>query len=191
MSVKKPAKTLLEYDPLSWLKEDNVDQPVASKKKSSSKKAATAKKSASAKKQVVSRKKAAAKKVSSSTVEKEAVKTAKSKVTAPEPAVTSGELLSLGSELTIKNVADFKQQIEASLTGDNDIRLDPGDLQKIDTSGLQLLYSLQKTLAKSSQQINWVSRNSVLDSAAELIGMDELIQATTASSDQEQGFGFF
>jgi len=180
MSEKKSAKTLLEYDPLSWLKEDNTEKPVAAKKKSTARKsvkAAKPKANTSSKKKSVSNKKP--------------VKAVNPRSNASKSVTCSSEVLNLGSELTIKNVADFKKQIEASLAGDSDIRLDPGELQKIDTSGLQLLYSLQKTLAKSSQQLHWVSRNSVLDSAAELVGMNELINAITDSPEQDQGFGFF
>jgi len=112
-----------------------------------------------------------------------------------EPAAESpvcGDCINLGYELTISNVAEIKQRIEASMANSGKIRLDPSELKKIDASGLQMLYSLQKTLARSSQQLLWCSRNPVLDSASELIGMSCLIDATsTTSSDQNQGFGFF
>ena len=222
MSAKKSAKTLLEYDPLSWLKEDNSEKPAAAKKKSvrkktASKKSASAKKAkaskantkkaAPPKKQAAAAKKTSVNKVAGANIEtKQSLKSTDmveetgfgfftDQATTSSESVTmtpaNGEFLKLGCELTIRNVAEFKQQVEASLASEIEIKLDPSELQKIDASGLQMLYSLQKTLAKSSQQLCWSSRSPILDSAATLIGMGELTNATKALSGQDQGFGFF
>lgn len=100
------------------------------------------------------------------------------------------ELLSMGSELTIRNVATFKEKLDASLANQKDIMLDSAELQKIDSSGLQLLYSLHKNLGESGRKINWASKNPVINSAASVLGLDELLQTSTFDS-QDQGFGFF
>ena len=229
MATKKTAKSLLEYDPLSWLKEDNGEKTAKAGKKKTSKKAATRK--VASKKTLVTRKakpvKVKAKKqtqgkkqsatgeitlddqVPASNAESPeknipsvaAVEDVNFGFFDDEPAGSSGvvlepdaggNIINLGVELTIKNVADIKQRIETNLADDLEIKLDPVDLQKIDACGLQMLYSLHKTLAKSSQRLHWQSRNTTLESAAELIGMGHLMDATsTDSPEQNQGFGFF
>ena len=97
----------------------------------------------------------------------------------------------IGSELTIKNVADFKQQIDDSLIQQDEIRLDAAELQKIDTAGLQLLFSLQKSLQKSGHQIEWTNQSDVIVSAAKIVGMESLFESDIANIEQDQGFGFF
>lgn len=99
------------------------------------------------------------------------------------------ELLSMGGELTIRNVAMFKEKLDASLANQKDIMLDPAELQKIDTSGLQLLYSLHKNLDDSGRKINWASNNSVINSAALVLGLNDLLQ-TSIEESPDPGFGF-
>jgi len=97
----------------------------------------------------------------------------------------------MGSELTIKNIASFKQCIDESLAQEMEIRLDSSDLQKIDTAGLQLLFCLQKSLRKSGHQIDWVSKSEVVESASKIIGIEILFDNASESIEQDQGFGFF
>ena len=99
--------------------------------------------------------------------------------------------IATGSELTIKSVASFKKLIDDSLSQRVEIRLDASELQKIDTAGLQLLFSLQKSLRKSGRQIEWLSQNDVIKSASIMIGMGSLFENDKASIEQDQGFGFF
>lgn len=97
----------------------------------------------------------------------------------------SAGALSLGESLTIKNVADFKKQVTEALAQNSEISLESTGLQKIDTAGLQLLYSLQQNLAVSQRSINWIDLNPVINSAARLTGLTEIVEGISA------GFGFF
>lgn len=100
---------------------------------------------------------------------------------------SSTNVISLGAELTIRSVSACKALIEGNISNGFDVKLAAGELQKIDTAGLQLIYSLNHTLEKTSQSINWVSSNSIINDAAQLIGMPKLLE----SSDDEGAFGFF
>lgn len=116
-----------------------------------------------------------------------------------------GAVLSLGDALTVKNVAECKKQITEYLARNSEITLESADLQKVDTAGLQLLFSLQKSLAISQQRIIWKDANPVIESASRLTGLIDIIEGASSTrrlntdaqqkpqtqSPADQGFGFF
>jgi len=215
--AKKPSKSVLDYDPLAWLGEEKEDisdvKPENSKKsatdnsgvkKSNTRKAAT-KKSVS-KKAVTNN--TETENMSNSTEEsqgfgffddepeeKESEQSqgygffdSSEPLTSQAAAVDRAtNIIDLGAELTIRSVSTCKTLIDENLSNGFDIKLSAGELQKIDSAGLQLIYSLNKTLEKTSQSISWVSSNSIINDAAKLIGMPKLLE----SSDDEDAFGFF
>lgn len=99
----------------------------------------------------------------------------------------SEDNIDLGSDLTIRTVAQIKSAIDYKLQQGTDIQLSAQSLQKIDTAGLQLIYSLVQTLEKSSSQIHWSGTSDLINDAAQQLGLPELIQSST----QDDGFGFF
>ncbi|MBT4075479.1 MAG: STAS domain-containing protein [Gammaproteobacteria bacterium] len=120
----------------------------------------------------------------------------------------STNVIHLGADLTIRSVTACKALIDENLTNGFDVKLAAGDLQKIDTAGLQLIYSLNNTLDKTSQSITWVSSNSIINDAAKLIGLPQLMESpeddgaygffdddekpnTQVNQQEEAGFGFF
>ncbi len=96
-------------------------------------------------------------------------------------------VIHLGADLTIRSVTALKALIDENLTNGFDIKLAAGDLQKIDTAGLQLIYSLSNTLEKTSQSITWVSSNSIINDAAKQIGLPQLME----SPEDDGAYGFF
>ncbi|KJV07223.1 STAS domain-containing protein [Methylocucumis oryzae] len=54
-------------------------------------------------------------------------------------------LLKLGNELTIYNVAEYKQQLETGWQQNQELHLDLSDVLEIDSAGVQLLLWLKKT----------------------------------------------
>lgn len=198
-------KNVLDYDPLAWLNDEEDTPGSSTRSAKASKKTAVA--SASKAKNSAAKKKAASK---VKTVKKAVSRTSEdedigfgffdSETTSVDSDMTnensSSDLLSMGSELTIKNIAEFKEQVGVSLANDRDIKLDPSDLQKIDTAGLQLLYSLHKSLGNRGQGLQWASKNPVINSAASILGLNELLNASTQAGesnvgDQTEGYGFF
>jgi anti-anti-sigma regulatory factor len=100
----------------------------------------------------------------------------------------SGQVIETGAELTIRSVAEFKEMLERSLAEGNDVCISAQGLRKIDTAGLQLLYSLKLSLAKTNQSIQWVQSSNMINDGAELIGMPPLADAV---ADEGESFGFF
>jgi len=118
---------------------------------------------------------------------------------------TSADVINLGPELSIKTVAELKSSIEPFYASHANISLDASELQKIDTAGLQLLFSLKQSLDRRQQKINWVHSNAIINQAAEIIGMEALADEVEAAnfgffdepspveskSESEDGYGFF
>ena len=99
-----------------------------------------------------------------------------------------GRIIETGAELTIRSAATFKEMVDRQLAQDLDIQLSARELQKIDTAGLQLLYSLGRSLDKTGQSIHWVHSSSVINDAAALLGLPPLADETAA---EEQAYGLF
>lgn len=97
-------------------------------------------------------------------------------------------VISLGTDLTIRSVAACKTLIDQSISNGFDVRLAAADLQKIDSAGLQLIYSLKVTLEKTAQSIHWVSGNAMINDASKLLGLPRLCEA---DADADPGYGFF
>ncbi len=100
--------------------------------------------------------------------------------------ISKEEAINLGSELTIKTVTIVKEQIEERLSSDEDIVINADEMIKIDTAGLQLLYSLKESLSKTGHHIKWIGTSTVINDSAEIIGMPVL-----APKSKEACFGFF
>lgn len=107
---------------------------------------------------------------------------------------TDSHAVNLGAELTIMSVSDCKALIDQLLHQGEEIKLQVNELQKIDSAGLQMLYSLKKTLDKSGQKIHWMSSGAVVNEVACLLGLPELSDASADDTEQQQensAFGFF
>ncbi|MFT5502381.1 MAG: anti-anti-sigma regulatory factor [Gammaproteobacteria bacterium] len=102
--------------------------------------------------------------------------------------------ISIGPELTIKNVADVKALIDQKLLQSEEIIIDTNDLHKIDTAGLQLLFAVNSTLAKTGQNIGWRGSDKVVGLAASYLGLSWPPQTGSLDSGTSVGdtnYGFF
>ena len=79
-----------------------------------------------------------------------------------------------------------KNLIDEQIAIGADITLSASTLQKIDTAGVQLIYSLQKSLQKTGQIILWQSESKLINDAANLLGLESLYE-----SSESDAFGFF
>ncbi len=102
--------------------------------------------------------------------------------------------INLGAELTIRSVSECKALIDQLLHQGEEIKLQVNELQKIDSAGLQMLYSLKKTLDKSGQKIHWMSSGAVVNEVAQMLGLPELADTSVDEGEEQQensAFGFF
>ncbi len=215
MAVRKSGKSALDYDPLSWLKEETADasdtstgeesapsddvEPTEQQQvKADSAPAAPGEPSSEAADMAAEK----AADIVETAVEPPEIKSDIAANAVDEPAVQAQSSISdeptdyvqLDPELTMKNVAEFKQQLDQLMHKDTPIAIDADELRKIDSSGLQLLYSLQKSLAKNGATITIKNNSEVIEAAAKIVGMElefTVGQRSKEEIEAEQGFGFF
>ncbi|MDJ0833297.1 MAG: STAS domain-containing protein [Gammaproteobacteria bacterium] len=99
----------------------------------------------------------------------------------------TGEKIDLGAELTIRSIAERKTMIDRALATGEDIRIDISQLQKIDSAGVQMIYSLIHSLQQTTQAVCWVGSNPMIDDAAGLLGLAPLLDAQQTAD----AYGFF
>ena len=210
MAVKKAGKSVLDYDPLSWLKgeeTDNEDKDISEQAAAQQDaKEQTVSSEAAEEKETEQAKVRGDESVQEASVEETIAADAKVEIepqslhsTGDEPeaveaAGTSDDYYVLDTELTMKNVAEVKQQLDKIMQADTPVSIDADALRKIDSAGLQMLYSMQKSLKKNGASINWKQDSEVIKTAAAIIAMDfETVpdQKSIAEIEAEQGFGFF
>lgn len=77
----------------------------------------------------------------------------------------------LPSELTTSSVSELKVTLLDILTTKTVIELDISSVLKADTASIQLLCSLQKSLAETQQNIQWHGKSDALFVAAKTLGV--------------------
>ncbi len=201
MAVKKTGKSVLDYDPLSWLKGDEADadtvqpsgEPLA--QQAAEEKSADKPASSEAQKAIEESASESLDPVETAAPAEQQMEAADSTEQEQVPVADDpNNYLVLDSELTMKNVAEFKLQLDEIMKADTPVSIDAAALRKIDSAGLQMLYSLQKTLKKNGASINWKQESDVIKTAADIIEMDFVAvpdQKSIAEIEAEQGFGFF
>ena len=186
MTVKKTGKSVLDYDPLSWLKGEEEDADLSSKEP-------VAQQAAEEK---------SADKPASSEAQKAIEESASESLDPVETAAPAEQQMEAADSTEQEQVpvADEGTQIPGQLhadeimKADTPVSIDAAALRKIDSAGLQMLYSLQKTLKKNGASINWKQESDVIKTAADIIEMDFVAvpdQKSIAEIEAEQGFGFF
>ncbi len=199
MTVKKTGKSVLDYDPLSWLKGEEEDADLSSKEplaqQAAEEKSANKPASSEAQKAIEESASESLDSVETAAPAEQQMEAADSAEQEQVPVADDhNNYLVLDSELTMKNVAEFKLQLDEIMKADTPVSIDAAALRKIDSAGLQMLYSLQKTLKKNGASINWKQESDVIKTAADIIEMDFVAvpdQKSIAEIEAEQGFGFF
>jgi ABC-type transporter Mla MlaB component len=108
-----------------------------------------------------------------------------------EPWKDEDSVIHLGAELGIRNVQKLHGLIAESLAQGFDPRIDAGELQKIDSAGLQMIYSLRMTLEKTGQSIVWSPGSGLIDQRASELGLPALAGEAGGAADDDNGYGFF
>ena len=84
----------------------------------------------------------------------------------------------LPSELTTSSVIELQTTLIELLTNQTEIKLDISSVLKADTASVQLLCSLQKSLIKTQQTIQWHGKSDALFVAAKTLGVQEFLALT-------------
>ena len=84
--------------------------------------------------------------------------------------------LSCGEELTIAAVKDFQSSLREATRPDTPLVLDAAPLVRVDGAGVQLLTCLFIDARRRGYSIQWQTTSEVLQRAARLLGVDELLE---------------
>lgn len=195
MVKKKTTKKVIDYDPLAWLDEndpaDETDSPAPKKQSSAAQKKSTRAKKVTSDKSTLKPSATAENPGHEVEAENEAFGFFDDAPDINPSAVMASDndeqVIGLGAELTIRSVREIKAMIDTRLQSGFDINLDAQALQKIDTAGVQMIYSLFKTLQKRSQVIHWQGVSPLINQAATKLGLPALVEEAS----DDPGFGFF
>jgi anti-anti-sigma regulatory factor len=87
--------------------------------------------------------------------------------------------LDLGKVLTIAQVEDWHQRLAGIFDLREPISLNGGDIEKIDSAGLQLLVALMKEAEAIGVQVNWGAVSNLLKQNANQLGLGAILRLNT------------
>jgi anti-anti-sigma factor len=83
--------------------------------------------------------------------------------------------LDLGKVLTISQVADWREKLVGVFDLREPIVINGGDIEKIDSAGLQLLVALMKEADATGAKIEWRAASELLKQNASQLGLDGVL----------------
>ncbi len=87
----------------------------------------------------------------------------------------AGDPVTLGERLTIESAAELRERLQTVLGDGASLRIDAHAVERVDTAGLQVLASLQKTLEARGGGLKWEGFSEEMLDALELAGMKRLL----------------
>jgi ABC-type transporter Mla MlaB component len=93
---------------------------------------------------------------------------------ASAPAAETGSSLVLASNCSVREAASLKEALCMLLEND-DVVLDAGNLERVDTATVQLLCAFVRERAKTNRKVTWAGDSAPLRDAARLLGVTELL----------------
>lgn len=149
--MAKKSKSMIGHDPLAWLKDDAEDAEIIEEVKSKPK----------------AKKKAARKKAAKS----------KSKAVKAEKEDSVFELQSVQD---ISAVAELHEELK-KLFKHEKVILDVSNVERIDTTSLQLLYAFIEEAKVNNVEVAWRSPSEAMSNSVNLLGMQEALQLSNVA----------
>ncbi|WP_177420302.1 STAS domain-containing protein [endosymbiont of Lamellibrachia barhami] len=84
-------------------------------------------------------------------------------------------VVTLGESLTIQDVAGMLETLRRLLELGGTVTLNAGELDQVDGAGIQLLCTFVKEAVNQHIEVKWVATAEKLQSAAELLGLAEVL----------------
>lgn len=94
----------------------------------------------------------------------------------------SATILDLPANLTIATAEALHEKMEPLLIDDQDIAINGGEVERVDTAGLQLLLAFKNALVKRNMNFTWNTPSSHLVEAATQIGLQQLLALAPESA---------
>jgi len=86
--------------------------------------------------------------------------------------------MDLGTKCTIIRAEELHSQMEGLIQTGHDVEIDASQVEQIDTSALQLLYSFHQALIQDGKHLKWKSPSDQVIQTAKLLGLDEHLAIT-------------
>lgn len=80
-------------------------------------------------------------------------------------------VVDLPDNLTIASVEELHKQLDPYTIGNQDIVFNAGNVERVDTAGLQTLYAFHQALKSHSGEMSWSAKSDAIVDAAKLLGM--------------------
>ena len=162
---------MMGHDPLAWIKEEPSDAPATEEKKQE---VTTSSESGQVMEESVVEPRAEA--------AAEIAEEPKSQPEVVEPTVTSAapeveNQLNLGEQLGIASVSNLRAEWLDRLSSgvESPLLIEGGEVQSVDTAGLQLLISLVRELEKEGLSWRWGERSPTLQGGIEELGLARMV----------------
>jgi len=82
------------------------------------------------------------------------------------------EKIDLGTRCTIVKAEELHAQMESLIQSGVDVEIHSSEVEQIDTSALQLLYSFHQSLAQDNRKMTWPNPSEQVVETAKLLGID-------------------
>ena len=79
----------------------------------------------------------------------------------------------LPENLTIATAEGLHDELEPLVTGSQDVTLNGAAVARVDTAGVQIIYSFMQALENAGASVNWEKPSDSLLEASEKLGMTE------------------
>ena len=88
---------------------------------------------------------------------------------------SAADVVDLGATLTIGNIEQWHSQLDKTLGGSSNVRLEAGALEQIDGTGLQLLCSFVKSARVLDVSVGWGGTSTWFLQSASYFGANEVL----------------
>lgn len=82
------------------------------------------------------------------------------------------EKIDLGTRCTIVKAEELHAQMESLIQSGVDVEIQSSNVEQIDTSALQLLYSFHQALEQDQRKVSWPDPSEQVVATAKLLGID-------------------
>jgi ABC-type transporter Mla MlaB component len=102
---------------------------------------------------------------------------------APSLAVssTAGNVIALAGMCTVREATALKQALMQWMEKD-EVVIDAGNLERIDTAAVQLLCAFVRDRAAASRKVTWAGASAALRDAARLLGVSDMLALAPGAS---------
>jgi ABC-type transporter Mla MlaB component len=91
------------------------------------------------------------------------------------PAASSQPTIALASNCNVKDAAELKQSLCHHVTDRAPVALEVGEVERVDTSTMQLLCVFVRDRSAQQRKVEWVGDTRVIRDAARLLGVESML----------------